>query len=198
MPSTPKDVRARIAEARQVAQHAADAAERDSRAALDRLKAQPADKRFAALDDGAPQLLPEHRRALLSSLRQSAYDSDAARIGTVVSYASRIEVWRGRLPFQAHRFARNSLLALCLVTAVGLAYRRTPVSWVEIQNPQDISASWTMADGRTADGRLVAGRAYALMRITGDMAELREWHPSEGYAATRVPVNWLRARSAQR
>ncbi len=195
MPSTPKDVRARIAQAMEVAQDAGAAAERDSRAALDRLLARPADTRFAALEDGAPQLLPEHRRELLSSLRAADDAAEAPRIRAAVPRATRFEVWRGRLPFQARRLVRDGLLGLCFVAAVGLAYRRTPVSWVEIQGTQDIAASWVMPDGRVVGDRLVAGRAYAMMRIVGTMAELREWRSGNGYAEARVAVNWLQSRS---
>ena len=195
MPSTPKDVRARIVGAGEVAQHAATAADRDSRAALDRLLARPADTRFAALEDGAPQLLPEHRRELLNSLRERGDGGEAPRLRGAVRHASRFEVWRGRLPFQAHRLARNGLFAFCLLVAVGLAYRRTPVSWVEIQGSQDVAASWVMSDGRAVADRLVAGRAYAMMRIVGNMADLREWRSGEGYVETRVPVNGLQTRS---
>lgn len=44
----------------------------------------------------------------------------------------------------------------------------------------------------------MVGRAYALMRVAGDEAELRDWHLGEGYAVTRTPVAWLRARAGPR
>ena len=58
-----------------------------------------------------------------------------------------------------------------------------------------MAIAWVMPDGRPAGDRLVAGRAYALMRDAAGMAELRDWRPGEGYAATRVPSDWLRTRS---
>nr|NKR04555.1 hypothetical protein [Escherichia coli] len=93
------------------------------------------------------------------------------------------------------RLTRDALLALCLLLALLLAYRRTPISWVEVRSDRDVAIAWVMPDGRPAGDRLVAGRAYALMRDADGMAELRDWRPGEGYAATRVPSDWLRTRS---
>lgn len=197
MPTTPEDVRARIAAAAQAAQDAAAAAERESRAALDRLKARPAAERFAALEDGTPQLLPEHRRALLRSVREPAGQVEPP-VRPAARHASAFAVWRGRLPFRARRLTRDALLALCLLGGVGLAYQRTPTAWVEVQSDRDAPARWVMPDGRPGGDRLVAGRAYALMRVAGDEAELRDWHPGVGYAVTRVPVAWLRTRAGPR
>jgi hypothetical protein len=177
-----------------VAREAATAAERESRAALDRLKARPATERFAALEDGAPQLLPEHRRELLRSVREPAGKVEPL-VRPTAPHASAFAVWRGRLPFQARRLTRDALLALCLVSAVGLAYRRTPTSWVEVRSDRDARATWVMPNGQPGGDRLVAGRAYAQMRIIGDKTELRDWHPGVGYAVTRVPTNWLRTRA---
>lgn len=195
MPSTPKDVEARITQAAEAMQRAATAAERDSRAALDRLVARTPDQRFAALEDGAPQLLPEHRRELLNSLRDPGVGPEAPALRVGVRHASRIAVWRERLPYRARRLTRDALLLVCLTLALGLAYRRTPTAWVEVQGTQDVRASWIMPNGRIDGDRLVAGRAYALMRQTGDEAELRDWRPGEGYAEARVPVAWLQTRS---
>lgn len=197
MPATPEDVRARIAAAARAAQDAAASAERESRAALDRLRAQPAAERFAALEDGASQLLPEHRRELLRSVREPAGKGEPL-VRPTARHASAFAVWRGRLPFRARRLTRDALLALCLLGAVGLAYHRTPTSWVEVRSDRDAPARWFMPDGRPGGDRLVAGRAYALMRVAGDEAELRDWHPGKGYAVTRVPVAWLRTHAAPR
>ena len=60
MAATPEDVRARLAQANRAAREAAAGFERDSQAALARLKTRPIRERFAALEDGAAQLLPEH------------------------------------------------------------------------------------------------------------------------------------------
>ncbi|GJE78455.1 hypothetical protein [Methylorubrum suomiense] len=197
MPATPDDVRARIAAADRAAREAATAAEQESRAALDRLKARPPAERFAALEDGAPQLLPEHRRELLRSMREQPGRVDPS-VRPTARHASAFAVWRGRLPFQAHQLTRDALLALCLLGGVGLAYHRTPTSWVEVQSDRDAPAAWVMPDGRPGGDRLVAGRAYALMRLVGDEAELRDWHPGVGYAVARVPIAWLRTRSGPR
>lgn len=194
MPATPDDVRARIAAAGRVAREAATAAEQESRAALDRLKARSAAERFAALEDGAPQLLPEHRRELLRSVREPASKVEPLVRPTAL-HASAFAVWRGRLPFQARRLTRDALLALCLVSAIGLAYHRTPTAWVEVRSDRDIAATWVMPNGQPGGDRLVAGRAYAQMRVIGDETELRDWHPGQGYAVTRVPTNWLRTRA---
>lgn len=194
MASTPKDVRTRIAQATEAAQSAAAVAQKDSRTALDRLKARTPDQRFAALEEGARQLLPEHRRELLKSLRGSDGTAEIPVVRAPVQHASAFEVWRGRLPFRTHRLVRDGLLILCGLLAVGLAYRRTPEAWVELQGSRDAPAAWVMPDGRAVGDRLVAGRVYALMRVSGDRAELREWHPGEGYAETRVPASWLRTR----
>lgn len=194
-PSTPASVRARIAQAGRVANESVVAAERDSRAALDGFLARSLEQRFAALEEGAAQLLPEHRRELLNSLRGKTDGPVRAAARPVVRHASWFAVWRGRLPFRVRPLARNSLLVLCLGTAVILAYRRTPVSWAEIQSPQDITTSWGMSDGRIVGDRLVAGHAYGVMRLAGGMAELRDWRPGESYANARVPVGWLRARA---
>ncbi|GAA0273111.1 hypothetical protein LNAOJCKE_4624 [Methylorubrum aminovorans] len=197
MPATPEDVRARIAAAARVAREAATAAEQESRAALDRLRARPAAERFAALEDGAPQLLPEHRRELLRSVREPAGKVEPLVRPTAL-HASAFAVWRGRLPFQARRLTRDALLALCLVSAIGLAYHRTPTSWVEVRSDRDVAATWVMPNGQPGGDRLVAGRAYAQMRVIGEETELRDWRPGEGYAVTRVPTNWLRTRAALR
>jgi hypothetical protein len=180
-----------------VAREAATAAEQESRAALDRLKARPAAERFAALEDGARQLLPEHRRELLRSVREPAGKIEPL-VRPMVLHASAFAVWRGRLPFQAGRLTRDALLALCLVSAIGLAYHRTPTAWVEVRSDRDVAATWVMLNGQPNGGRLVAGRAYAQMRVIGDETELRDWHPGEGYAVTRVPTDWLRTRAAPR
>lgn len=180
MPATPEDVHARLARA--------------GRAALTRLKTRPIHERFAALEEGAAQLLPEHRRELLLSIRDRSGDEEPdARPGP--RHASRIAVWRGRLPFRVRRLTRDALLALCLLLALQMAYRRTPISWVEVRSDRDVATAWVMPDGYPAGDRLVAGRAYALMRDADGVAELRDWHPGEGYAATRVPSDWLRTRS---
>lgn len=197
MPATPDDVRARIAAADRAAREAATAAEQESRAALDRLKTRPPAERFAALEDGAPELLPEHRRELLRSVREQPGRVDPS-VQPTARHASAFAVWRGRLPFQAHRHTRDALLVLCLVSAIGLAYHRTPTSWVEVRNDRDVAATWIMPNGQPGGDRLVAGRAYALMRLAGDEAELRDWHPGQGYAVTRVPTNWLRIRAGPR
>ena len=94
-----------------------------------------------------------------------------------------------------HRLTRDALLALCLLLGLVLAYRRTPISWVEVRGDRDVTAAWVMPDGRSGGDRLVAGRAYALMRDADGVVELRDWHPSDGYATTRVPSDWLRTRS---
>lgn len=193
MPATPEDVHARLARAGRAAREAAAGFERDSRAALTRLKTRPIHERFAALEEGAAQLLPEHRRELLLSIRDRSDDAEPAR--SAPRHASRIAVWRGRLPFHVRRLTRDALLALCLISALVLAYRRTPISWVEVRSDRDVTAAWVMPDGRPAGDRLVVGRAYALMRDADGMAELRDWRPGEGYAATRVPSDWLRTRS---
>lgn len=194
MPATPEGVRAQLARAGRAAREAAAGFERDSRTALTRLKARSMNERFAALEDGAPQLLPEHRRELLLSIRDQS-DGVEPPAGPAVRYASRVEIWRGRLPFRARPLIRDALLGLCLVVAVGLAYRRTPAYWVELDGDRDLATAWIMPSGQPAGDRLVAGRAYGLMRVIDGIAELRDWHPGEGYAATRVPAGWLRARS---
>jgi len=194
VPATPEDVHARLARAGRDAREAAAGFERDSRAALTRLKTRPIHERFAALERGAAQLLPEHRRELLLSIRNQSDEAGTdARTGP--RHASRIAVWRGRLPYHVRRLTRDALLALCLMSALVLAYRRTPISWVEVRGDRDVTAAWVMPDGRSAGDRLVAGRAYALMRDADGVAELRDWRSGEGYAATRVPSDWLRTRS---
>lgn len=194
MPATPEDVHERLARAGQAAREAAAGVERDSGAVLARLKTRPLHERFAALEKGAAQLLPEHRRELLLSIRDR---SDEGEPGTrpAPRHAGRIAVWRGRLPFRARRLTRDALLGLCLLLGVVLAYRRTPTAWVEVRGDRDAPATWVMPDGRPAGDRLVAGRAYALMRAADGVAELRDWRPGEGYAVTRVPADWLRTRS---
>ena len=193
MPATPEDVRARIARASRAAAEAAAAFEHDSRAALTRLKARSRKERFAALEDGAPQLLPEHRRELLLSIRDQSDEAEpSAR--PAPGHASRIEVWRGRLPFRGRRLTRDALLALCLVLALVVAYRRTPTSWVEVRSDRDVTAAWVMPDGGPAGDRLVARRGYALMRVTDGVADLREWQSGTGYAVAHVPVDWVRTR----
>lgn len=194
MPATPEDVHAQLARADRAAREAAAGFERDSRAALTRLKARPIHERFAALEEGAAQLLPEHRRELLLTIREHS-DEAAPSTRPAARHASRIAVWRGRLPFRARRFTRDALLALCLVLALALAYRRTPISWVEVRSERDVATAWVLPDGRPAGDRLVAGRAYALMRDTDGTAELRDWRSGEGYATTRVPSDWLRTRT---
>ncbi len=194
MPATPEDVRARLAQANRAAREAAAGFERDSQATLARLKTRPVRERFAALEDGASQLLPEHRRELLLSIRERSDDLEpSAR--PAPRHASRIAVWRARLPFRGRQLTRNALLALCLVLALVLAYRRTPTAQAEVRGSQDVAVTWVMPDGRPAGDRLSAGRAYAVMRITDGMAELRDWRPGDGYAATRVPSDWLVTRS---
>ena len=194
MAATPEDVRARLAQTNRAAREAAAGFERDSQAALARLKTRPIRERFAALEDGAAQLLPEHRRELLLSIREHADDAESGA-RPAPRHASRIAVWRGRLPFRVRRLTRDALLGLCLVLALILAYRRTPTAWAEVRGSQDVAVAWVMPDGRPAGDRLVAGRAYAVMRDTDSMAELRDWRPGEGYAATRVPSDWLVTRS---
>ncbi|MBX9932586.1 MAG: hypothetical protein K2Y56_13760 [Methylobacterium sp.] len=194
MPATPEDVHARLTGAGRAAHEAAAGFARDSRAALARLKTRPIHERFAALEEGATQLLPEHRRELLLSIRNRA-DEAGSDTRPTPRHASRIAVWRGRLPFHARRLTRDALLALCLMSALVLAYRHTPISWVEVRGDRDVTAAWVMPDGRPAGDRLVAGRAYALMRDTAGVAELRDWRAGEGYAATRVPSDWLRTRA---
>ena len=194
MPATPEDVHDRLARADRAAREAAAGFERDSRAALTRLKTRPIHERFAALEEGAAQLLTEHRRELLLSIRDRSDDGEPSARPTP-RHASRIAVWRGHLPFRVRRLTRNALLGLCLVLALILAYRRTPAAWAEVRGSQDVAVAWVMPDGRPAGDRLVAGRAYAVMRDTDGMAELRDWRPGEGYAATRVPSDWLVTRS---
>ncbi|KMO35577.1 hypothetical protein [Methylobacterium aquaticum] len=197
MPATPEDVRARIAGAARAARAAAATAERESKAALDRLIQRPAGDRFAALENGAPQLLPEHRLELLRSVRlASGQTAPAAR--PVVGHASAWAVWRGRLPFQAGRLTRDALLTGCALAALVVAWWRTPEAWIEIRSDRDVAASWIMPDGRPGGDRLVAGRAYGLMRRANNMAELRDWHPGVGYAVTQVPVEGLRTSAAPR
>ena len=194
MPATPEDVRARLARADRAAREAAAGFERDSRAALTRLKTRPIHERFAALEEDAAQLLPEHRRELLLSIRARSDEAESAT-RSAPRHASRIAIWRGRLPFHARRLTRDALLALCLLLALVLAYRHTPISWVEVRGNRDVTTAWVMPDGRPAGDRLVAGRAYALMRDADGVAELRDWRTGEGYAATRVPSDWLQTRS---
>ena len=132
--------------------------------------------------------------SILLSIRDRSDEAEPS-VRSAPRHASRIAVWRGRLPFRVRRLTRDALLALCLLLALLLAYRRTPISWVEVRSDRDVAIAWVMPDGRPAGDRLVAGRAYALMRDADGMAELRDWRPGEGYAATRVPSDWLRTRS---
>ncbi len=187
-------VTARLAEARAAFETADGAVMKESKKRLDALLRLPVTERFKAIETADPTLAPEHRRALLRSIREGSRPTSGARVISV-TVASRWEVFLSRLPYRVVPLAIAAMLVLAAVVLITLARQRTPERWVEVASRQDAPARWRQPGGTQVDGRIVAGRKYALTRRIGAEGVLRDWVPGQGYAETQVPLDWVREAS---
>lgn len=180
---------ARVAVARTEAQQASVAEAKASKAILDRLLRQSVEKRFAAFESESGKLTPADRRTLLASIKNADLPMQRAPLGGT---ASRLAVWRARLPYQVGGLATSGV-ALGLA-AIGLivAIRNTPSHAVEIVTRHPIQAQFRRADGVIVADRLEPKTRYVAMSERGGQTLLRLWLPRQGYATASVPSDWLR------
>jgi hypothetical protein len=184
---TAKTVRDNLAAATKAAEAEATEVARVSKRRLDGLlKARP-DARFAALAEAESVLTPEDRLALLDSLRNAEASHRPIRAGT----ASRLAIWRSRLPYRLVPIGLGLGSALLLFGLALVAWYRTPERWVTLRGAEPQPIGWRMPDGMRVAGRLDPGSRALLWRRDGADGVLRSWVAQSGYAEARVPLSLL-------
>lgn len=180
---------ARYAAAKTEAEAASAAVERASKERLEVLKRAAPSEQFRAFESDDGQLTPEHRRALLKHLRETP----AKTVSVAATTATRLEIWRSRLPYRAVPIAVTGLAIGMAAVLFFLASRNTPRRAVQIANAEDlVGVTWTGPDGRRLfDDRLIAGRRYGLVNEDDGGAILRDWRPGHGYAVANIPKTYL-------
>lgn len=132
--------------------------------------------RFAALADTASPLTPEDRGKLVNALQKQAPNARPIIAGT----ASRLAIWRSRLPYQVVPWTVRGLSVLVVIGLGLLAWHRTPERWLTFTGAAFIG-HWRLPDGSILDRTLVPGERYALVREEGEAGLLRLWVPGRGY-----------------
>jgi len=140
------------------------------------LRGKPA-ARFAALGDPTSPLTPEDRAKLLQSLEGQVPPARPITAGT----ASRLAIWRSRLPYQVVPWTVRGLSVLAVIGLGLLAWHRTPERWLTFTGAAFIG-HWRLPDGSILDRALVPNERYALVREEGEAGLLRLWVPGRGYA----------------
>ena len=144
--------------------------------------------KFKALAEASSPLTPEDRGKLLQSLNGHSPPSRPITAAT----ASRLAIWRSRLPYRIVPLAMRGLI---LVTGLGLgllAWHRTPERWMKITGQEVLSTRWQLPNGEIIEGILKPGERYVLVRREGKIGLLRSWYPGRGYAETRVFLGYLK------
>ncbi|MCJ2005545.1 hypothetical protein [Methylobacterium sp. J-092] len=186
--TTPRDrLEERYGAAIRAADEAATAVTAASARHLAKLLRAGPEARFSALAESSSPLTPEDRGKLLQSLRGQ---SPPARPITAAT-ASRLAIWRSRLPYRVGTVAMAGLTLVAGVGLVGLALHRTPTGAVTIAGREVLTIRWQLPDGSTRDGTLQPGQRYALMRWEGQSGRLRKWYPGHGYAEALIPQDYL-------
>lgn len=179
----------RVAVARNEAKEAGTAEAKASKAVLEKLLRQSVENRFAAFESEAGRLLPADRRTLLASIKNADLP---ARRGPVGGTASRLAVWRARLPYQVAGLAASGLALGFALIGLVVAIRNTPSHAVEIVTTYPIPAQFRRMDGIIVADRLEPKTRYVAVSDRGGQTVLRLWLPRQGYATASVPSDWLR------
>lgn len=181
--ATPVDrLEERYRAAIRAADEAASALATASKRHLDGLLRAKPEARFSALAELSSPLTPEDRARLLQSLRGQ---NQPARPITAAT-ASRLAIWRSRLPYRIVPVAMWSLTLVAGLGLVGLARHRTPEGSVTITGREAMTTRWQLPDGGALEGILRPGERYVLVRWEGPVGRLRKWYPGYGYAETLV------------
>ena len=165
-----------------------DALVAESKALLDQLLKKSVKERFEELEKPNLKLIPADRRKLVRSLQ----DGEPPRREIVATMASRLEIWRSRLPYRVFPMAVLGISFAVAVFLAATAYRHTPQEWVAVATSQTFSIQASGPDGYTRDLDVSPGERYALIRVEGGQGILRYWLPGQGYAEFRLPVENLR------
>lgn len=147
------------------------------------LRGKPA-ARFAALGDPTSPLTPEDRAKLLQSLEGQVPPARPITADT----ASRLAIWRSRLPYRVVPWTVRGLSAVTVIGLTVLAWHRTPERWIEITGTAALPVRWQLPGGGYEDDRLNPGEHYVLVRQEGTSGLLRRWYPGRGYAEARVSL----------
>lgn len=164
--------------------HVTDASNRH----LAKLLRASSEAKFKALAEASSPLTPEDRGKLLQSLNGQSPPSRPVTAAT----ASRLAIWRSRLPYRIVPLAVRGLILVAGLSLGLLAWHRTPERWMTIASQQVLSTRWQLPNGETIDGTLKPGERYVLVRREGEAGFLRSWYPGRGYAETRVLLGYLK------
>lgn len=179
----------RIAEARAEAKAADVADAKASKTLLEQLLRQSVEKRFAAFEGEAKKLTPADRRALLASIKDAKAPK---RIALAGGTASRLAIWRSRLPYRVGGIAVGAIASVLIVAAIVVAARSTPSHAVMIVTDDPIAAEFKSPGGRVLADRLQPKTPYGVVSEGGGKTTLRLWVAQMGYATATVPSDWLR------
>ena len=152
---------------------------------LARLLRGPVAARFAAFDDLNSPLTPEDRVKLLHALERQPPPARPISGGT----ASRLAIWRSRLPYRVVPWTVRGLSAILVVSLVVLAWHRTPERSIQITGREAMPVRWQLPSGDHQDSRLNPGERYAVLREEGTRALLRRWFPGRGYGEAWVALS---------
>lgn len=152
---------------------------------LARLLRGTAAARFAAFDDPTSPLTPEDRGKLLQALERQPAPARPISAGT----ASRLAIWRSRLPYRVVPWTVRGLSVVLVVSLGVLAWYRTPKRLIQITGTDALPVLWRLPGGEYQDSRLKPGEHYVVVREEGTQVLLRRWFPGRGYGETRVALS---------
>ncbi len=161
--------------------HVVDMSERH----LSRLLRGTAAARFAAFDDPNSPLTPEDRGKLLQALERQPAPARPISAGT----ASRLAIWRSRLPYRVVPWTVRGLCAVLVVGLAVLAWHRTPERSIQVTGRETLPVRWQLPGSDYQDSRLNPGERYVVVREEGTRALLRRWFPGRGYGETWVALS---------
>lgn len=141
--------------------------------------------RFAAFDDPNSPLTPEDRGKLLQALERQPPPARPISAGT----ASRLAIWRSRLPYRAVPWTVRGLSAILVVGLAVLAWHRTPERSIEVTGTEAQPVRWQLPGGDYQDSRLNPGERYVLVRQESTYGLLRRWYPGRGYGEAWVALS---------
>lgn len=186
--ATPGDrLEERYRAAIRAADEAAAAVAAASKRHLDGLLNSKPEARFSALAETSSPLTPEDRGRLLQSLRGRGQPARPITAAT----ASRLAIWRSRLPYRVVPVAMWGITLVAGLWLVLLAWHRTPEGSVTIAGRDTLSTRWQLPDGGALEGILRPGERYVLVRWEGQVGRLRKWYSERGYAETLVGEGYL-------
>ena len=168
-----------------------DALVAESKALLDQLLKKSVKERLEELEKPNLKLIPGDRRKLVRSLQMAA----PPRREIVATMASRLEIWRSRLPYRVFPMAVLGISFAAAVVLAATAYHHTPQEWVTVTTSQVFSVQASGPDGYALALDVSPGERFALMRIENGQGILRYWLAGQGYAEFRMSVQYLQKAS---